>query len=99
LLNRQTAMPNLVRHAFAAIACLLFVFLWLTAGNQDAVGSWIDALTRPAAACTANPPACAGQTPGRAGVAIGTAVVESSILGSSEPVAGGWRMQRPRSGS
>jgi hypothetical protein len=90
-------MTNLVRHAFAAIACLLFVFLWLTAGNQDAVGSWIEALTRPAD-CTANPPACARQTPGNAGVAIGTAV-EASVQGPSEPAAGGWRMQRPRGGS
>jgi hypothetical protein len=90
-------MLNLVRHAFATIACLLFVFLWLTAGKPDAIGPWIEALTRPAG-CTTNPPACAPQTPGNAGVAIGPAV-ESSVQGPSEPAAGGWRMQRPRGGS
>ena len=90
-------MRNLVRHAFATIACLLFAFLWLTAGNQDALNPWIEALTQPDP-CVANPAACAPQTPGNASVEIRTAV-ESSVQGPSEPVADGWRMQRPRGGS
>ena len=90
-------MRNLARHTFAAIACLLFVFLWLTAGNQDAFGPLIEALTRPDP-CVANPVACAHPKPANAGVGIRT-VVESSIRGISEPVAEGWRMPRPRAGS
>lgn len=90
-------MRNLVRHAFATIACLLFVFLWLTAGNQDALSPWIEALTRPDP-CAANPAACAQPKPGNAGVETTTAV-ESSLHGVSEPVADAWRMPRPRGGS
>ena len=90
-------MRNLVRHAFATLACILFVFLWLTAGNQDALSPWFEALTRPDP-CVANPGACAQQKPGNDSVEIGTAV-ESSVLGPSEPVADGWGMERPRGGS
>jgi hypothetical protein len=90
-------MRNLVRHAFATIACLLFVFLWLTAGNQDALNPWIEALTQPDP-CTVNPAAFAHQMPANAAIDIRTRV-ESSVQGPSEPVVGGWRVKRPHAGS
>ncbi len=90
-------MRNLARHAFATLACLLFVFLWLTAGNQDALSPWIEGLTQ-ADPCTVNPAACAHQMPGNTGVDIRTPV-ESSVQGPSEPIVDGWQMRRPRAGS
>ena len=90
-------MLNLVRHAFATLACLLFVFLWLTAGNPDALSPLIEALTQPTL-CAADPAACAHQKPGPTGVEISTAV-ESSVQGPAEPVGDGWRKPRPRGGS
>jgi uncharacterized iron-regulated membrane protein len=98
LLNRQTAVRNLARHAFATLACLLFVFLWLTAGNPDALSPWIEALTRPDR-CVANPTACAQQPPtGNAATETRTAF-ESSVPGQAEPPADDWRMPRSRGGS
>jgi len=89
-------MGKLCRHAFATVACVLFVFLWLTAGNPDAASPWIAALAQ-AAPCALNPAACE-QQPVKAGIEIRTAV-ESSVQGPAEPVADGLRKPRPRGGS
>ena len=90
-------MGKLCRHAFATVACLLFVFLWLTAGNPDAASPWIAALAQ-AAPCALNRAACEQPQPVKAGVEISTAV-ESSVQGPAEPVANGLRKARPRGGS
>ena len=90
-------MGKLCRHAFATVACLLFVFLWLTAGNPDAASPWIAALAQ-AAPCALNPAACEQQKPVKAGVEINTPV-ESSVQGPAEPGADGVRNPRPRGGS
>ena len=89
-------MGKLCRHAFATVACLLFVFLWLTAGNPDAANPWIAALAQ-VAPCALNPTACE-QKPGNTGGEIGTAV-DSSVQGPAEPAADGLRNPRPRGGS
>ena len=34
-------MAKLARHVFATLVTLLFVFLWLSAGDRDPVGSWL----------------------------------------------------------
>ena len=39
-------MGKLCRHAFATVACLLFVFLWLTAGNRTR-RPWSAAVAQP----------------------------------------------------
>ena len=90
-------MGKLCRHAFATVACLLFVFLWLTAGNPDGVSPWIAAVAQ-AAPCVVNPTACEPRRPANAGIEISTAG-ESSVQGPAEPVADGLRQPRPRGGS
>jgi hypothetical protein len=87
-------MGNLCRHAFAAVACLLFVFLWLTAGNQDALSPWVAALTQ-AAACALRQTACEGQPRGNAGVAAGAAVTATVPRPAAHPTA----ERRPGGGS
>ena len=87
-------MGNLFRHAFATVACLLFVFLWLTAGNPDALSPWVVALTQ-AAPCALNQAACETQISGNA-----DAAVTSSVQAPAErPVAEIRREQRPGGGS
>ena len=90
-------MGKLCRHAFATVACLLFVFLWLTAGNPDAASPWIAAQAQ-AAPRALNPTACEQQKAGKTGGEIGTAA-ESSVQGPAEPGADGLRNPRPRGGS
>jgi hypothetical protein len=34
-------MAKLARHVFATLVTLLFVFLWLSAGDHDPVASWM----------------------------------------------------------
>ena len=34
-------MAKLARHVFATLVTLLFVFLWLSAGDRDPVASWL----------------------------------------------------------
>ena len=63
-------MGNLGRHVFATVASLLFVFLWLTAGNPDALGPWIALLAQGAAPCAANPIVCENQYTDGAGTAV-----------------------------
>ena len=91
-------MGNLCRHAFATVACLLFVFLWLTAGNPDALSPWVVALTQ-TAPCALNQAACETRIPGTAGVAPGAAVTSSVQAPAERPVAEIRPEQRPGGGS
>ena len=87
-------MGNLCRHAFATVACLLFVFLWLTAGNQDALSPWVAALTQ-AVPCALQS-ACETRTPG---VPTGTAVHSSVQEPAAQTVTEGQRGKRRDGGS
>ena len=57
-------MAKLARLALTTFVSLLFVFLWLAAGNPDPFGPWIAALAQ--APCGANPVVCENSKPGNA---------------------------------
>src|SRR6185503_20289302 len=62
---KDSDMGTLGRRAFTTVASLLFVFMWLAAGNPDPLGPWFAAFAQ-GAPCGPNPVACENRKTGDA---------------------------------